>query len=124
VVVGPERQTIRGVADRIAGLGPVRYRPRFGANASGKNVTGTTFAMTRRSPAESFRVHQAGRSRSSGLDDADVSITARTGHVRVAAGKASKPRVVPLSAQTRSAITAWREHRGRRPAACGTRRCL
>ena len=46
------------------------------------------------------------------LDDADVSITARTGHVRVAAGKASKPRVVPLSTQTRSAITAWREHRG------------
>ena len=46
------------------------------------------------------------------LDDADVSITARAGHVRVAAGKASKPRVVPLPAQTRSAITAWREHRG------------
>ncbi len=46
------------------------------------------------------------------LDDADVSITARTGHVWVAAGKASEPRVVPLPAQTRSAITAWREHRG------------
>ena len=46
------------------------------------------------------------------LDDADVSIAACAGHVRVAAGKASKPRVVPLSAQTRSAITAWREHRG------------
>jgi integrase/recombinase XerC len=45
------------------------------------------------------------------LDDADVSITASAGHVRVAPGKASVPRQVPLRAQTQSAITAWREHR-------------
>jgi site-specific recombinase XerD len=47
------------------------------------------------------------------LDDADVSITARAGHVRVAAGKAGMARQVSLRAQTRSAVTAWREHRGK-----------
>ncbi len=45
------------------------------------------------------------------LDDADVSITAGAGHVRVAAGKAAMPSKVPLRAQARSVVTAWRVHR-------------
>jgi site-specific recombinase XerC len=45
------------------------------------------------------------------LDDADVSITVGAGHVRVSAGKAAMSCEVPLRAQTRSLLTAWREHR-------------